>query len=367
MANMRRTHLASEHERAGAKMVEFGGWWMPVQFTGIVDEHQAVRSRVGLFDVSHMGEILIRGPGALHVTNYLVTNNVARLVPGMAMYSAMCYPTGGIVDDLLVYCLDNGFLLVVNAANIEKDFEWISKNADGDVHIENQSFDYTQLALQGPRSAEVLGQLTDIDIDAMGFYEFGIGEVAGLQGLVSRTGYTGEDGFEIYIQGQEEDSVTLWRKLLEAGEQFDIRSAGLGARDILRLEMGYCLYGNDITEETTPLEAGLGWVTKLKKGPFIGRDVLMEQKAAGPERRLVGLAVEGRRAPRHGYGIVADGDHVGEVTSGGYSPALQQGIGMGYVSTSALAKEDELSIEIRGNRVTATKVKLPFYKQGSHL
>lgn len=364
---MKRTQLASEHERAGAKMVEFGGWWMPVQFTGIVEEHQAVRSRLGLFDVSHMGEILITGSDALQVTNYLVTNNVSRLVPGMAMYSAMCYPSGGIVDDLLVYCLDDGFLFVVNASNIEKDFDWITKNANGNVHIENLSFEYTQLALQGPRSAEVLSPLTDTDIESLGFYEFSVGTVLGLDALVSRTGYTGEDGFEIYVRGQERDSVRLWRELLEYGKKLDIRPAGLGARDILRLEMGYCLYGNDITEDTTPLQAGLGWVTKLKKGPFIGRDALVEQKAAGTERKLVGLTIEGRRAPRRGYRILADNNHVGEVTSGGYSPALRQGIGMGYVSTSALAKEDELSIDIRGNLVPATRIKLPFYKQGSHL
>jgi aminomethyltransferase len=364
---MRRTQLASEHERVGARMVEFGGWWMPVQFTGIVEEHQAVRSGVGLFDVSHMGEIRITGPDALQVTDYLVTNNVSRLVPGMAMYSAMCYPSGGIVDDLLVYCLDDGFFLVVNALNIDTDFDWITKNASGNVHIENLSYEYTQLALQGPRSAEVLSPLTDINIETMGFYEFSVGSVLGLNALVSRTGYTGEDGFEIYIRGKEQESVKFWRELLKYGKKLGIRPAGLGARDILRLEMGYCLYGNDITADVTPLEAGLGWVTKLKKGPFVGRDALREQKAAGIKRRLVGMTVEGRRAPRRGYRIFAEDEHVGEITSGGYSPALRQGIGMGYVSTSALAKEDELSINARGNLVPATKVKLPFYKQGSHL
>ncbi len=367
MVDILKTPLAREHERLGAKMVDFGGWWMPVRFAGIIEEHLAVRSGVGLFDVSHMGEILITGPDATKFTNHLVTNNIARLTQGQAMYTCLCYPSGGIVDDLLVYCLDNGYLLVVNAANIDKDYDWILKNREGNVEIQNKSSEYFQLALQGPRACEVLAPLTDVSLEPMGFYHFAEGKVMGMDAIVSRTGYTGEDGFEIYAKGFEEEAAKMWHAILDQGEDLGIVPVGLGARDTLRLEMGYCLYGNDITEETTPLEAGLGWVTKLKKGPFIGREVLLDQKSHGLKRRLVGFTVEGRSAPRHGYQLLFDDEVVGKVTSGGFSPSLERGIGLGYVPTDLIKEEGQLSVGIRGKRILAEKAKLPFYKQGSHL
>lgn len=367
MPQIRKTQLASEHERLGGKMVEFGGWWMPVRFSGIVEEHQAVRSTAGLFDVSHMGEILITGPDALRFTNSIVTNNVEKLEPDQALYTCMCYPEGGIVDDLLVYRLPQGYLLVVNAANIEKDHSWIVGNAEGDIQIENQSADYIQIALQGPRSAEVLTPLTDAKLSTIRFYHYAATTVAGLPAIVSRTGYTGEDGFEIYLKGGESEAVRVWRALLEKGHPFGVVPIGLGARDTLRLEMGYMLYGNDITKDTTPLEAGLGWVTKLKKGPFVGRDALLEQKEHGLRRSLIAFTVEGRSAPRHGYPLLLDGVLHGEVTSGTFSPSLQQGVGLGYLSTEAQSREGTLAVDIRGKAIPASRVVLPFYKQGSHL
>ncbi|MCU0610767.1 MAG: glycine cleavage system aminomethyltransferase GcvT [Candidatus Eisenbacteria bacterium] len=367
MPEIKRTQLAAEHERLGGKMVEFGGWWMPVRFAGIVNEHLAVRSSAGLFDVSHMGEILVTGPDALRFTNKLVTNNVERLEPDQAQYTCMCYPTGGIVDDLLVYRLEDGYLLVVNAANIEKDHAWILKNAEGDIQIRNESADYIQVALQGPRAAEILAPLTDARLETIGFYHYALGTVVGMPAIVSRTGYTGEDGFEIYMKGGESEASKLWRAIMERGAAFGLVPVGLGARDTLRLEMGYMLYGNDITQDTTPLEAGLGWVTKLKKGPFIGRDVLLEQKERGLQRSLIAFAVEGRSSPRHGYPLLFNGVPRGEVTSGGFSPSLERGIGMGYLSAEAQAVEGQLAVDVRGKPISASRVSLPFYKQGSHL
>jgi aminomethyltransferase len=367
MPEIKKTQLCAEHERLGGKMVEFGGWWMPVRFSGIMEEHQAVRSSAGLFDVSHMGEVLITGPDALRFTNTLVTNNVEKLEQNQALYTCMCYPSGGIVDDLLVYRLPQGYLLVVNAANIDKDFGWIVEHAEGDVQIQNESPEYIQIALQGPRAAEILAPLTDLKLESIGFYRYGLGTVLGQPAIVSRTGYTGEDGFEVYMKGGELEASRLWRGILERGAAFNVMPVGLGARDTLRLEMGYMLYGNDITQETTPLEAGLGWVTKLKKGPFIGRDALMEQKERGLRRSLIAFTVEGRSAPRHGYPLLFDGEPSGEVTSGGFSPSLEQGIGMGYLSTEAQAREGQFAVDIRGKSVPALRVSLPFYKQGSHL
>lgn len=367
MPTIKKTQLCAEHERLGGKMVEFGGWWMPVRFSGIVEEHLAVRSSAGLFDVSHMGEILITGPDALRFTNYIVTNNVEKLEPDQALYTCMCYPTGGIVDDLLVYRLPDGYLLVVNAANIDKDYEWILKNAEGDVQIRNESADYIQVALQGPRAAEVLAPLTDASLDRIGFYHYAIAKVLGMPAIVSRTGYTGEDGFEIYMKGGEEEASRLWRGILKRGEALRVVPVGLGARDTLRLEMGYMLYGNDITQDTTPLEANLGWVTKLKKGPFIGREPLLAQKEQGLRRSLIAFTAEGRSAPRHGYRLMLDGVPCGEVTSGVFSPSLEQSIGMGYLSTEAQGREGQLAVDNRGKLIPATRVTLPFYKQGSHL
>ncbi|MBN1423703.1 glycine cleavage system aminomethyltransferase GcvT [Candidatus Fermentibacteria bacterium] len=367
MSQIKKTQLTSEHERLGGKMVEFGGWWMPVRFRGIVEEHQAVRSGAGLFDVSHMGEILITGPDALRFTNTIVTNNVEKLEPDQALYTCMCYQSGGIVDDLLVYRLPEGYLLVVNAANTEKDYGWIVEHAEGDIQIANESDDYIQIALQGPRAAEILAPLTDENLDAIRFYHYAKGDVTGLPAIISRTGYTGEDGFEVYLKGGEAEAARVWRALLEQGKPFGLVPIGLGARDTLRLEMGYMLYGNDITQDTTPLEAGLGWVTKLKKGPFIGRDALLRQKEQGLRKSLIAFTVEGRSAPRHGYPLLLDGETHGEVTSGTFSPSLERGIGLGYLSTEAQAREGILAVNIRGKSVPASRVSLPFYKQGSHL
>jgi len=367
MPEIKKTQLCTEHERLGGKMVEFGGWWMPVRFSGIMEEHLAVRASAGLFDVSHMGEVLITGPDALRFANTLVTNNVEKLEPDQALYTCMCYPTGGIVDDLLVYRLREGYLLVVNAANIDKDYDWIVKQAEGDIQIRNESADYIQIALQGPRSAEVLAPLADVNLETIGFYHYALGTVLGLPAIISRTGYTGEDGFEIYAKGGESEAARLWQGILEHGAAFNVIPVGLGARDTLRLEMGYMLYGNDITQDTTPLEAGLGWVTKFKKGPFIGRDALLEQKERGLRRSLIAFTVEGRSAPRHGYPLLFNGEPGGEVTSGGFSPSLERGIGMGYLSTEAQAREGQLAVDIRGKSVPASRVSLPFYKQGSHL
>jgi len=367
MANPKRTQLSTEHERLGAKMVDFGGWWMPVRFSGTVEEHLRVRRSVGLFDVSHMGEIVISGSDAEKVTNHLVTNNISKLDPGQALYTALCYDHGGIVDDLLVYRMDNEYLLVVNASNIEKDYAWIRDNADGDVEITNQSDDFIQIALQGPEAVRILAPLVNTDISALGFYRFAIAKMANMEVILSRTGYTGEDGFEIYAKGGESEACTLWRDLLTAGKEFDILPVGLGARDTLRMEMGYCLYGNDINEETSPLEAGLGWVTKLKKGPFIGREALLEQKANGLSRKLTGFITEGRSAPRHGYPILSDKGAAGFVTSGAYSPSLETCIGMGYISVDTLQTDSELYVDRRGTPLPVTREKLPFYKEGSHL
>jgi len=367
MADPKRTQLSAEHERLGAKMVDFGGWWMPVRFSGTVDEHLRVRKSVGLFDVSHMGEIVIRGSDAEKVTNYLVTNNVSKLDRGQALYTALCYDHGGIVDDLLVYRMDHEYLLVVNAANIDKDYAWIRDNADGDVDITNESDEFIQIALQGPNAVKVLSPLVDIDISALGFYRFDTAKISNTDVIVSRTGYTGEDGFEIYAKGGETEACRLWRDLLEAGRNFDILPVGLGARDTLRMEMGYCLYGNDITADTTPLEAGLGWVTKLKKGAFIGRDALLEQKTRGLTRKLTGFITKGRSAPRHGYPILAGDENVGFVTSGAFSPSLETSIGIGYVSTDILRSDSDLVVDRRGTPLPITREKFPFYKEGSHL
>jgi aminomethyltransferase len=337
---------------------------MPVRYTGDVREHLAVRNGAGLFDISHMGEFLVRGEGAREFLDRAVTNDVAALASGQALYSPMCRPDGGIVDDLLVYRASDHFMVVVNASNIAKDLDWLESQVPADVTIENASDRIALLAVQGPNSADVLrGNVPDEALD-LGYYRFLEGPMFGTRGVISRTGYTGEDGFELYFPAA--GGARVWNALWEAGRPHGLEAIGLGARDTLRLEMGYMLYGNDITDTTSPLEAGLGWTVKLKKPEFVGRDALLAQKARGLSRKLVGFDLEGRRVPRHGMAIEAGGAVVGEVTSGTFSPSLERPIGLGYV-TSANA-EPGTNLEIRaGSSVLAARVTgRPFYTRATH-
>lgn len=358
--SLKRTSLYDAHRAAGAKLIEFGGWEMPVQYTGILEEHKAVRSTVGLFDISHMGEIEIKGPRALEVVQQLTTNDAAKLAVNQVQYAALCYPHGGIVDDLTVYRLGpEHFFFCVNAANIEKDYEWILQHAHGEADISNISAQVAQLAVQGPNAQATLQALCDIQLEALQYYWAAQGHVQGVEALISRTGYTGEDGFELYCpapQGPE-----LWTALLQAGQPHGIKPIGLGARDTLRLEMAYALYGNDITAETTPLQAGLGWIVKLQKGEFIGREALLQERATGVQRKLVGFEMIDRGVARSHYGILAEGQRVGEVTSGTMSPSLNKAIGLGYLGAEYAKVGTEISIDIRGKLARARVTQTPFY------
>jgi aminomethyltransferase len=351
------------HVAAGARMVPFASYHMPVQYKGITAEHRAVRENVGLFDLSHMGEVEISGPGALEYLQRVTTNNVAALQPGEIQYSCMTLPEGGIVDDLLVYRLRDRYLLVINAANIDKDIEWLRSNLFGDTVLTDRCRETSLLAIQGPNAPKVMEQLTDFDLDNMAYYTCAETEVAGAPVMFSRTGYTGEDGFEIYIPPEHTD--TLWKAVTEAGKKHDMQLIGLGARDTLRLEMKMALYGNDIDETTTPVEAGLSWIVHWDKD-FIGKDVLLKQKQEKPSRRLVCLELEGRAFPRHGYDIVVDGEVGGKVTSGTFSPSLQKPIALGYVPRKKSKSGSVVALDIRGKLFPATVVKPPFYKHGSH-
>ncbi len=356
--NLKKTALYDEHVKLGARMVEFAGFMMPIQYHSIRQEHLRVRQTVGVFDVSHMGEIIVKGPAALDMVQKITINDASKLEVGQVQYSAMCYEHGGIVDDLLVYRFADHFMLVVNAANKDKDFEWIVKNKIDDCEVEDQSDAFTQLAVQGKKAEETLQKLTDVDLAAIKYYWFVEGELAGVPMIISRTGYTGEPGFELYFAN--EHAAHVWNAVLEAGKEFDIEPIGLGARDTLRLEKKMCLYGNDIDETTNPIEAGLGWITKLEKGPFIGRDVLLKVKEEGPKRRLVAIVLDGQGFPRHGYKIFKDDQQVGHVTSGTVSPILNKGIAMGYVNRPFTKVGTDLAIEIRGKKVPAVIIKPPF-------
>lgn len=362
---LERTPLYDEHVRLEGKIVPFAGFEMPVQYpTGITQEHRAVRTTCGLFDVSHMGEFIVRGPEALDLVQRISVNDAAKIEVGQAQYSAMCREDGGVIDDLIIYRFDDRYMLVVNAANLAKDWAWVSKHAEAfDVDVEDASSDIALLALQGPKARGVLRPLADIDVDTVKYYRFAEGEVAGVPAVISGTGYTGEDGFELYVAA--DDAVTVWRALLEAGAGAGLIPAGLGARDSLRLEVGYALYGNDLDEEHTTLESGLGWVTKLDKGDFVGRDALAAQKEAGVDRKLVGLRLTGRGFPRPGYPILADGDPVGEVTSGTVSPTLGYGVALGYVPVGRATPGTEVQIDARGKPVDAVVQRPPFYTEGS--
>lgn len=361
---MKETAFLPFHRDLGAKIVEFAGYLMPVSYAGIIEEHRAVRTRVGLFDVSHMGEFIVSGPGAAGLVQKVTTNDVSRIAKGRVQYSAMCLPSGGIVDDLLVYHMGDAFMLVVNASNMAKDLAWIREAAAGTaVEVRDRSDATSLLAVQGPRSHQVLAALAGRDLSAMPYYSWTEATLRGVPAIVSRTGYTGEAGYEIYFDSSPEPARTLWEAIMEAGREHGIQPAGLGARDTLRLEMGYCLYGNDIGETTNAIEAGLGWITKFDKGEFIGRGALLAVKEAGPARRLCGFVLDEPRAvPRQHYPVLAGGKEVGEVTSGTLSPTLDRGIGMGYVPAALSAPGTAVAVSIRGRTAPAATVRLPFVK-----
>ncbi len=364
---LQRTPFFEKHKDLGAKIIDFGGWEMPVQYDSIKKEHGAVRNGVGMFDVSHMGEFFVYGPEAEDFLQYVTINDVSRLEPGKAQYSAMCYKDGGIVDDLIVYMLEyNRYMLVVNASNIQKDFDWLSNHKHHDVKLENRSDAMCLLAVQGPDSVKTLQKLTEVPLHKIGFYHFKIGEFAGYERVImSETGYTGEKGFEIYFDREDTDPAQIWDAVMEAGEEFDIEPCGLGARDTLRLEMGYALYGNDITKETNPLEGRLGWLTKLDKGEFIGREAIQKAKEEGLVRKLVGFTLEERRSiPRSGYAILDEEDKViGEVTSGTRSITLDKNIGMGYVEKSFAEEGTTVYISIRNRKAAAVVTNPPFVER----
>jgi aminomethyltransferase len=364
-ATLRRTPLHGEHIRLGAKLVPFAGYEMPVQYpAGITAEHRAVREAAGLFDVSHMGEFVVSGPGALDLLQRATVNDARAVAVGQAQYSAMCRPSGGVIDDLLVYRFADHWMLVVNASNREKDWDWLVEQARGTgARLEDRSDETALLALQGPRARAILGPLASVDVEAVGYYRFTEGRVAGRDALVAATGYTGEDGFELYLSA--DDAAHVWCALLDAGGAQGLAPAGLGARDSLRLEMGYALYGNDLDEEHTPLEAGLGWITKLDKGDFVGRDALVAQKQRGLERKLVGLRLLERGFPRPGYEVLEDGRPVGVVTSGTVSPTLGVGIAMAWVPSRLSAPGARVDVSLRGKPVPAEVVRPPFYGGGS--
>ncbi|MGJ5641037.1 glycine cleavage system aminomethyltransferase GcvT [Formosa sp. S-31] len=355
---MKNTALTATHQALGAKMVPFAGYNMPVQYEGVNIEHETVRNAVGVFDVSHMGEFLIEGPNALALIQKVSSNDASKLTIGKAQYSCLPNEDGGIVDDLIIYKIkEDTYLLVVNASNIEKDWNWISSKNDVGADMRNLSDEYSLLAIQGPKAVEAMQALTSHDLAAIKFYSFEVGDFAGIENvIISATGYTGSGGFEIYCKNSEVQQI--WHKVTEAGA----KPIGLAARDTLRLEMGYCLYGNDIDDTTSPIEAGLGWVTKFTKA-FTNSEALLAQKTEGVTKKLIGFKLDERGIPRQGYDIVdADGNKIGNVTSGTMSPSLGYGIGLGYVNTDFTSVGSKINIQIRKNAVPATVVKLPFYK-----
>jgi glycine cleavage system T protein (aminomethyltransferase) len=353
---LRRTPLYEEHKTLGARLVDFAGWEMPVQYTGIKAEHEAVRGEAGLFDVSHMGEVIIEGPQAEEAVQRLVTRDVSRLSVGQAGYAAVCYESGGTVDDVLVYRTPDNFLIVVNASNREKDVAHFQENTkDLDVEVVNESDDWALLALQGPRAVELLQPLTETDLSSIKYYRYEVGEVEGAYAVISRTGYTGEDGFELFVR--PDDAPRIWRRVIEVGAL----PVGLGARDTLRLEAGMCLYGNELDADTTPLEAGIGFAVHLdKEQEFLGQEALRREKEEGLKKRLVGFKVEGRGIARHDYPVAVGGETVGSVTSGTLSPTLNEAIGLALVAPDV---EDEFDVVIRDKAVAARTVPLPFYKR----
>lgn len=363
MTELRKTALNGVVKELGGKMVEFAGWEMPVQFSGIMDEHNAVRTAVGLFDVSHMGEIEFKGPDALAAVQRLVCNDVAKMSIGQAMYAGLLYPNGTFVDDLLVHKIaDDHYMLCVNAGNMEKDFAWVKDNTAGNVDVKNTSFETSQLALQGPKAKAVLQKITPVDLSTVKFYWFTHGAVAGVDNLlIAATGYTGERGYEIYIPNKHAEHI--FRELMKAGEEFGIQPIGLGARDTLRFEASMMLYGNDIDDTTSPLEANLSWIVKMEAGDFIGRDALQAQLDSSLTRRLVGFEMVEAGIPRHGYELYKEGGKVGYVTSGTRAPFLKKSLGLGYVPIDLTEPETELDVMIRNRAIKARVVPTPFYKR----
>jgi aminomethyltransferase len=362
-APLKKTPLHSLEVELGGKMVDFGGWELPVQYSGILEEHRAVRERAGVFDVSHMGEITVKGPQALDFLQQTTCNDVSKLDDGRIHYSGLLYPTAGFVDDILIY--RNGaedYFIVVNASNSDKDFEWFRDcAAEFDVDVQNVSDRYAQLAVQGPRAEQIVQSLTDADLKAIRYYRFTRGKVGGVDAIVSRTGYTGEDGFELYVSPDEAQQVM--RKVLEAGRPHEILPCGLGARDTLRLEAKMALYGNDIDHSTTPLEADLGWIVKLEKGDFHGRDVLQREQAEGVRRKLAGFEMIDRGIARHGYPVVDGQTEIGVVTSGTHSPTLKKPIGLAYLPPEKALPGTEFTILNRGKETRARVIPTPFYKR----
>ncbi len=360
---LKRTPFHAFHAAAGAKLVDFAGFEMPLRYTGDVREHQLVRHGVGVFDISHMGEFDVRGPGAVGFLARALANDATTMAVGQAMYTTMCRPDGGIVDDLYVYRSADHFMLVVNASNIAKDLAWLRQSCPEDVQLTDRSDDTALLAVQGPRAAEVLRGHVPDDALAMPSNRFVAGPLFGVPAVIARTGYTGEDGFELYFRAA--DAARVWEALMAAGRPAGIEPIGLGARDTLRLEMAYMLYGNDIDDTTSPLEAGLGWTVKLARGDFAGRDALLRQKERGLSRRLVGLAAEGRRVPRHGMTVHAGEREVGRVTSGAFSPSLERAIALAYVEAGVAAVGTGLEVAAGSSRIATRVVQRPFYTRGS--
>jgi aminomethyltransferase len=372
---LKRTPLHDAHVKSGARMVPFGGWEMPVQYAGIVEEHRAVRAAAGCFDVSHMGEFEVDGPQALTALQRLTTNDVGALEIGQVQYSVLCYPDGGIVDDLTLYRLaSDRYMITVNASNIDKDWRWATEHGAG-ARWRNVSESTGLIAVQGPKAEALVGRLSDVDVTRIAYYHFATGRVAGAQAIISRTGYTGEDGFELYVSAA--DTPRLWSTLLEAGRSDGVVPVGLGARDTLRLEMRYALYGNDIDETTNPVEAGLGWIVKDAKGDFIGREAIEKVRTAGPTRKLVGIEMADRSVARHGYRVVAlasrvdsptvraegasTANSIGVITSGSYGPSVERSIALAYVPTAQAAIGTEIGVEIRGQVKPGRVVKTPFH------
>lgn len=364
MSELKTTPFTEKHIALGAKMHEFAGYNMPIEYSGIIDEHLAVCNGVGVFDVSHMGEFWVKGPKALDFLQRVTSNDVTRLVPGKIQYSCFINEKGGIKDDFLVYHYeDDKYLLVVNASNIEKDWEWCVQNNTMGAELENASAHMAQLAIQGPKAVDTLQKLTSVDLSTIPYYTFQVGELTGEQNvIISNTGYTGAGGFELYFYPSS--APAIWKAIFEAGEEFDIQPTGLGCRDTLRLEMGFCLYGNDLDETTTPYEAGLGWIVKMIEGKnFIGRSVLEEQKKEGVSRKLVGFELIDRGIPRSGYELaIEDGTVIGKVTSGTMSPTRKIGVGLGYVSPSYASLDTEIYVKVRNRLLKAKVVKPPFRK-----
>ncbi|MGC8917024.1 MAG: glycine cleavage system aminomethyltransferase GcvT [Thermoanaerobaculum sp.] len=363
-APTKRTPLYEVHLAAGARMVPFAGWEMPVQYKGVIEEVRAVRTRVGVFDVSHMGELEVVGTRALDFVQYVTCNDASRLTPGRAQYSGLMTPRGTFVDDLLVHMFSpERYFLVVNAANKDKDYAYLCAQAPAfdNVELYDRSADYAQLAIQGPFAEQVVQKLADQNVSELKYYRFVEAQVAGVPAILARTGYTGEDGFEVYVA--PEAAAEVWHAMMDAGSEFEITPCGLGARDTLRFEACMPLYGNDIDDSTTPLEAGLDWIVKFEKGPFLGREALLHQRAVGIKRKLVGFEMVGKGIPRHGYAIFQGDREVGVVTSGTFSPTLGKPLGLGYVPVELAAEGSELFVNIRGQKVAARVVPTPFYRR----